>query len=393
MNDLLFLIIIASGVLMLLAVGFMVIVSLSSRTIIKEQQEKIASIKKQEEHYKALFDNSMVGMVRFSPEHLRVLDVNRSLLEKLELSTAEEFQKIFHRFIGQAEEAMWAGLLKEKEFRDCEIEFTTASGVQRIFHFSGKVTGADKGEERSVHTVLTDITDRKRLEASFIRAQKMESLSILTNSIVHDLRNIFAPIQLSLKLLEQKVRSHSAAVIVSAAKKSAKQGEQLVESIVSIARGGKGEFKRIHLNSLLRSILSAFDPGKGNTLVVTNLLKKEDPVIIGNAEQLRQMFLNLLRNGRESIRIKGKITFRVERSVTMIVFTVSDNGIGIPPEMLSNVFEPFFTTKQNSGGLGLGLSMVAEIVKRHSGTIAIHSGEGKGTEITVTLPESAEEAS
>ena len=386
MTDILWIIMFSSIVLMFLAIAYIAMLAVSNKRLVTEQQSKIDEIQKQEERYKALFNNTVVGMFSFSLTQWRVFDINKSLLDKLELTNQHEFQNIFRSMISNVEKTLLNNLRSSQSFQDCEIFYTTKSGKQLVFLFSGREDASD----HNIHSVLIDITEKRRLEESFIRAQKMEALSLLTGSIVHDLQNIFAPIQLSLKLLETQVRSQRGKKILKATKSSANEGQLLVGNILSIAKGGKKDFGPININGLFKTILHSFHPGKAIKVQYRNSLKKSGLIVNGNENQLKQMFLNILRNSKEAIQKKGQITITIEekreKAISYVTVTITDNGEGIPADDLQKVLEPFYTTKKDSGGTGLGLSMVAEIAKQHSGSISIDSKEGVGTTIVVSLP-------
>lgn len=395
MTDFFWVIIFTSIVLMLLSTAYIAMLAVSNRRIINEQQSKLIEIQKSEERYKALFNNTIVGMVSFSRQGWKVLDVNQSLLEKLEMASPKEFQHRFHEMIAPREKDIVISLQRDHCFQDCEISVKTISGKELTLLFSGREDASD----HYIHSVLIDITEKRRLEESYMRAQKMEALSILTNSIAHDLQNVFAPMQLSLKLLEKQVKSKRGEKIFKATKNSLRDGQQLVSNIFAIAKGIKKDHKQIHLNALIRSILHSFHPARGIAVAARNAVQKENVTILGNENQLKQMFLNILRNSEEAIQKKGMITIDIARNGTGTVGTngkrsaietvtiaVSDNGVGIHPDHVHKVFEPFFTTKRNVGGTGLGLSMVSEIIKQHSGTVMLESKEAKGTTLTVSLP-------
>ena len=111
------------------------------------------------------------------------------------------------------------------------------------------------------------------------------------------------------------------------------------------------------------------------------------PYIFCYPQQLSQVFLNLLMNASQSITEKGKITIRTMSDGDMVVVEIEDTGCGMSDNVQKHLFEPFFTTKPVGKGTGLGLSLVYNIIEKHNGTISIVSAEGKGTKVTVSLPE------
>jgi C4-dicarboxylate-specific signal transduction histidine kinase len=117
-------------------------------------------------------------------------------------------------------------------------------------------------------------------------------------------------------------------------------------------------------------------------------LAPEDPVVMGNAIQLEQVFLNLLTNARDALRDAERklisVTNRVEDATLRIVF--QDTGPGFSPEVEHRVFDPFFTTKEVGEGTGLGLSITYGIIRDHSGTIRVHNSPDAGAAFVIELP-------
>ncbi|MEK7277768.1 MAG: ATP-binding protein, partial [Chloroflexota bacterium] len=111
------------------------------------------------------------------------------------------------------------------------------------------------------------------------------------------------------------------------------------------------------------------------------------PKVLCDRNQIAQVLINLLNNARDAMPQGGVITLRTRQTAAGAVIEVADQGLGIPPDSLSKVFDPFYTTKEIGKGSGLGLSIVAGIVRAHNGTVEAHSeGPERGTTFTITLP-------
>jgi len=121
---------------------------------------------------------------------------------------------------------------------------------------------------------------------------------------------------------------------------------------------------------------------------VTVDLGVEEPVVVGNAIQLEQVFINLLTNARDAVADSPRKAIRISAAVdpAAVEIAVADTGHGIPPELERRIFDPFFTTKEVGKGMGLGLSITYGIIKEHGGTISVVSAPGEGAAFLIHLP-------
>ena len=249
--------------------------------------------------------------------------------------------------------------------------------------------------------VNSDVTEKKRVEAQFIRAQKMESIALLTGGMAHDLHNILAPIAMSIPLLSRKLSDDSSRAILRAVEQSAQSGLDLVRNILTYGRGIVGERVALNVEEVLEQVLNIVSQGSSAVIEVERRWNGQCAQVSGDMNQLKQVFLNLCVNARDAMPSGGTLTVGIEQSESdeqllefypdadqgpYVVVTVSDTGRGIPEEDLDRIFEPFFTTREEGEGTGLGLSIAHGIVKSHSGFITVHSAIDDGTTFRVYLP-------
>jgi PAS domain S-box-containing protein len=259
----------------------------------------------------------------------------------------------------------------------------------------------EREQPKSILVVNTDITNKKQLEAQFLRAQRMESIGTLASGIAHDLNNVLAPIQMAVQLLEKPLPSDKSQQLLGILKTNAKRGANLVKQVLSFGRGFESKqtlFQVKHLISEIRQIAKQTFP---KSIEIYTDIDPDIWTIFGDITQLHQILMNLCVNARDAMPDGGTLgisasnIFIDEQYVKMhldakvgsyIVITVSDTGTGIPPEILDRIFEPFFTTKEIGKGTGLGLAIALGIVKSHGGFVNVNSKVGKGTEFKVYLP-------
>ena len=280
-------------------------------------------------------------------------------------------------------------------------------GREIIVDSRWKTVERGSNTEQTVMIVSSDVSEKKRLESQFIRAQKMESIALLTGGLAHDLQNVLAPIAMSAHLLKKRLSGKSSLAIMRAVEKSARSGIELVQSILTYGRGIIGERKHIQVGRMLVQVLDAVRHGQWQNVRIERKLKAKRWPVSGDSNQLKQVFRNLCVNALESMPQGGLLT--VESSDVVlegdrldeapnaetshyVLVSVSDAGVGIPHEDLDKIFEPFFTTKERTGGTGLGLSVAYGIVKSHGGFIKVESAMGSGTTFHVYLPAVSEKS-
>jgi two-component system, cell cycle sensor histidine kinase and response regulator CckA len=253
----------------------------------------------------------------------------------------------------------------------------------------------------SILIVNTDITQKKQLEAQFLRAQRLESIGTLASGIAHDLNNVLAPILMSAQLLEShKLDEHSRRllpILIS----NAKRGANLVKQVLSFTRGLEGERTLLQLKHLIMEIQQIIRETFPKSIEVHTQMQPHLWTVSGDPTQLHQVLMNLCVNARDAMPNGGVLKITAEnflidenyakmnldaKAGAYVVINVSDTGIGIRAQILDRIFEPFFTTKELGKGTGLGLSTVLGIIKSHGGFIQVSSQEGKGSLFKVFLP-------
>jgi two-component system NtrC family sensor kinase len=159
----------------------------------------------------------------------------------------------------------------------------------------------------------------------------------------------------------------------------------IVQNLKSFSNVDQAEVQQININDCLESTVSiAWNELKAKADVVRSY--GDVPLIECRPQELGQVFLNILRNAAQAIKDRGTIRLTTGREDGVVVVAISDNGCGIPPEIVGRIFEPFFTTRPVGQGTGLGLSICYDIVKKHGGTIEVTSTVNSGTTFTIRLP-------
>ncbi|MBE9180318.1 PAS domain S-box protein [Oculatella sp. LEGE 06141] len=296
---------------------------------------------------------------------------------------------------------IWEALLAKGVWQG-DLNQVTQSGAEITVESRWTLVRDETGIPHSVLIVSTDITEKKQLEAQFLRAQRLESLGTLAGGIAHDLNNMLSPILMAVQLLELKTTDPQSQQWLNTLETSAKRAAELVKQVLSFARGLGSERVLLHLDRVVPEVEQIVRETFPKSIEIkTSEMAAGIWSVLGDATQLHQVLMNLCVNARDAMPRGGVLQITTENLLVdenyarmnisanvgpYVVITVSDTGTGIDPETLDRVFEPFFTTKEVGKGTGLGLSTVIGIVKDHGGFVTVYSEVGKGTQFKVCLP-------
>jgi PAS domain S-box-containing protein len=257
------------------------------------------------------------------------------------------------------------------------------------------------GQPKSILMINTDITERKKLEAHFLRAQRMESIGTLAGGIAHDLNNVLTPIIMSIKMLRDQVSDPMGHTVLETLETSAHRGAAIVQQVLSFARGVEGERTLLQIKHPLTEVIKIARDTFPPSIQVSSKICKDLCPVLGDPTQLHQVFMNLFVNARDAMPHGGKLQLEAANTLIdenyarmqpdakpgpYVVVSVADTGAGVPPGLLAKIFEPFFTTKEVGKGTGLGLSTALGIVKSHKGFLTVYSEVGKGSCFKVHIP-------
>ena len=384
-------------VLLLLAVGFIGAIVQSKRREMEAKQRELEELAKSERKYRNLFENSLAGMVRLTSDTWDVLEANRALLEMLGVKTPEEVRQIFETISIADRDQILTSLKNHGTIKNLEVTVRRFDSTEACISFSGTLFS----EKGYVEGVLIDVTERKRLEAKQLRAQRIESIGVLASGMAHDLKNLLSPVKMAAELLQRKNEDQKSRSMLASIGQSAEHSINLVQQVLAFVRGVEGQHVPLQAVDLLRRTLSTIQGTLPSAIEVVSELPNASATVLGDETQLRQVLVNLITNAKDAMPEGGRITValacgQVTQAMaetipnaiegSFVVWSIADTGVGISPEQIEKIFEPFYTTKEISKGTGLGLSIVAGIVKGHKGFITVESVVNKGTTFHIYLP-------
>ena len=253
--------------------------------------------------------------------------------------------------------------------------------------------------KRAEEQVRLQKEEKRKLEEQILRSQRMEGIGALAGGIAHDLNNALVPVVIGSHMLRQDGDNcPDKQQVIEMIEASGRRCTALVKQMLTFARGSREQSSSVPLRHLIQEMAAIARDTFPKSIEVQRHFPKELWNVQGNAIELHQILLNLCVNARDAMPRGGLLVIAAENVVLSeqlaaealpgqyVVMTVSDTGMGIPPEVRSRLFEPFFTTKGPNKGTGLGLSTVANIVERHKGFMEVTSEVGKGTQFKIFIP-------
>jgi PAS domain S-box-containing protein len=299
---------------------------------------------------------------------------------------------------------IYATLRDGQTRRVAEDVFFRLDGISFPVEYVCSPVRAENGLTEGVVVSFRDITEKKKLEAQFLRSQRMESIGTLAGGIAHDLNNVLAPILMSIQLLRRRVQEKEDWAILETIQACAQRGADLVRQVLTFARGAEGLRMPVNLRQIGDDIAHIIQETFPKTLQFKIEIQKDVWPIVGDPTQLHQVFMNLCVNARDAMPTGGLLGMRIENfevssdTVSLdasakpgryVRVEISDSGTGIPEELQTRIFEPFFTTKEPGLGTGLGLSTTLAIVKSHGGFLQVSSKVGEGSVFRLCFPAEA----
>ncbi|MDB6093625.1 MAG: multi-sensor hybrid histidine kinase [Verrucomicrobia bacterium] len=252
--------------------------------------------------------------------------------------------------------------------------------------------------------VAEDITESKKLQEQFFRAQRMEAIGTLAGGIAHDLNNILAPILMAPALLRENARTEQDRRLLNVIEQSAKRGSNVVRQLLTFSRGTGGDRVEVQLPSLLAEMGEIMRETFPRDIMIEINAPPDLRPVVGDPTQLHQVIMNLCVNARDAMPGGGTLSLNVKnveltaeevrthspaQAGSHVALSITDTGEGISPAIMDRIFDPFFTTKPPTKGTGLGLSTVLGIVRSHQGYTTVASTVGSGTTFTIYLPAAA----
>ncbi|MFT4714231.1 MAG: signal transduction histidine kinase [Candidatus Azotimanducaceae bacterium] len=245
--------------------------------------------------------------------------------------------------------------------------------------------------EGDVVIVIEDMTDEHILEEQLLHNERLASIGQLSAGIAHEIGNPITGIACLAQNMKFETEEEEFHLLSDQILEQTGRVSEILQSLINFSYGGRAEslqpYVPVDIKQCVTEAISLLSLSQQNDHINFKNRLKEDCYVLGNAQRLSQVFVNIFTNARDASRPGDVIEIASVSTDGSLTITITDQGYGIPSEKIGQVFEPFFTTKDPGKGTGLGLAIVNTIVQEHHGSIsATPSSKGSGTCITITVP-------
>ncbi len=329
------------------------------------------------------------NIIRQNRAHLQTIQQKNALIHFKDLIG----KKCYESFANRASPCKHCHVHSTNQ-KNPDIEWNTSQLFEdKTYAIRAHIMSSKQDENPPSRYVIhyRDITVQKNLQKSLSYSDKLVAIGKLAGGVAHEINSPLAAILAFTQILLSEIdRGSSHREDLEQIEIAARKCKEIVENLLSFARHEtKIEVKNpVHLiDEIQKTIKLAHGLLQQKHIkIIWDIKNEKDDIILGNAGQIGQVFLNLITNAIQAMKNGGVIEFERHDENGFICISVQDSGTGIKPEIIDKIFDPFFTTKTIGEGTGLGLSITYSLIKQHGGDISVTSVLNEGTNFTVRLP-------
>lgn len=340
-------------------------------------QEQIANIRIPKENF--------IDIYRSSNRRPLTLNDNASALPFGEIDKNLNVKNLMLIWIRQKGELLGAIRVANKKSGDFSEEDSRILGI-----LANNVSVALENA-KLYENLKKQMAELKETQEQLVQAAKLAAIGELASNIAHEINNPLTSILGYAELIKEEIDINNIMRDIEVIEKESLRARDIVHQLLEFSRKRPLEIKEIQINDIMSEVLAlAAVPLKDSDIKLSKFYG-DMPLIEGDANQLKQVFLNIINNAIFAMQGGGSLGVTTAMTDNDSVYIeIHDTGKGIPKEILQRIFEPFFTTKQEKG-TGLGLSVSYKIIQSHNGRIDVESEEGRGTKFTIVLPVSVKQ--
>jgi two-component system, sporulation sensor kinase E len=345
-------------------------------------------LRQSEERFSRAFQSSPCAMSITRLSDNRIIDVNQRWQDTLGFSREEVVGNLLEDI------NIWAEQQRQQAIELVKKEYGSIANLDAVFRNK-------KGEELDTlwyGEIITlygepcllgawiDITERKKYEKEVARMDRLELMGQIAGGIAHEIRNPMTVVRGYLQMLQLNEEFASQHKRFDTMIGEIDRANAIITEFLSLAKDKPEEMKRQNINSIVTALVPLIQADAAKSQVAVSVDLVDVPDVNLDEKEIRQVVLNLVRNGLEAMPQAGKLTIKTSKKKDRVILSINDRGNGIPPEVLEKLGTPFFTTKDT--GTGLGLSICYRIAESHNARIEIKTGK-RGTTFMVSFPMSS----
>ncbi len=350
---------------------------------ITEQKQAEKALRLSEERFFQAFNSSPCAMsITHLPDY-RIIDVNQQWLDGTGFSREDVVGKL------QEEMSIWTKQ-QHQQASECLHEYGSVKNLETVFRnkkgeeryglWSGQIITL--GGEPCLLGATIDITEHKQLEKEIAHLDRLNLIGEIAAGIAHEIRNPLTVVKGYLQMMQINKEFASYAKRFNTMIEELNRANSIITEFLSLARKAPTELKQQNINKIITNLLPLIQADAAKNHVAVSMDLGDVPDLNLDEKEIRQLVLNLVRNGIEAMSKHGELTIKTRKKRDGVVLTIKDRGMGIPPEVLEKLGTPFLTTKEK--GTGLGLPICYRIAERHNARIEIKTDK-RGTTFTVSF--------
>ncbi len=317
---------------------------------------------------------------------------------------------------------IWDLLPEFKKFREKSISVVSE---QKVFEFYRESFSSKRGQiynvtlfpiiKQGMGIRIDNISELEKKDEQLRQSQKMEIVGTLSGGLAHDFNNVLGGISGALSIISVKKEKNPDIAVdeiepyITIIEESAERAADMVQQVLNLSKKSEADYASVDINMAIKRIIGILKNTISKSIEISTMPHQKPALILGNANQIDQVLLNLCVNAAHAMTIMrddeeaygGKLSMEVNLIPKSMHFalqhpeaedieywnlSVADTGVGIDAQTIPKIFDPFFTTKEKKSGTGLGLSMVYNIVKKHRGFVDVYSETGNGTIFNLYFP-------
>lgn len=348
---------------------------------IKQADERV---RKANERFLKAFNLNPNIMLLISCEESTILDVNKAFLELGGLDRKDIVGKKWFEINSSTPKKQRDQIVNyfrhNGNISNYEIEYYPG-GVQRVGLVSAEII--ELNDEKCVIVVITDITEKRRMEEEIFKYDRLNFVGEIAASIGHEVRNPMTTVRGYLQMFQRKQQFSNYIEDIGVMIEELDRANGIITEFLSLAKNKTFELKKNDLTAIIKSIFPLI---KADALRLEHTIQtklQSIPTLMLDEKEIRQLVLNLVRNAFEAIEEAGIVFIKTYHNQSYAFLEVADNGRGIPSQILNRLGTPFLTTKEN--GTGLGLAVCYRVVQRHNAKMSVNTN-AKGTTFVIKFP-------